>query len=376
MENYANLADLIYEPLKSTCKTHTFGYGMYGDFKVIIRNDGYINATKLCTAGGKDYYDWSRLKGSKAYIEYLSRDLLGTGKVGAPVDEIPSVGSNPNDKIVSGTYVHPELITTIAQWISVEFATRVSRIVNNYLVKQHKDQIKKLEYEAAIKDGTIAKQADKIDELMAKLDEQHKEHMIEISRSRIELGEVLANNAELLENTEDLKKRADKLLDHADKVSTKLGIATEQRVPPAAKKSTNETLAVFALAAPVGSFTHYISCGQEATIKLGIKRFGQPIFQISSQPNSKNLYQRIKETPGVITHSANYVFPLAGIEPFLQIIKDINDDKYVVDLPKKDLYKGLSREDLKNVCRVRKIKGFSTLTRTDLIALIETNGGL
>src|SRR5436190_20063734 len=49
-----------------------YGYGAYGPFRVIMMKDtGYINVTKMCTSGGKDFKDWSRLKGSHQLIEAL-----------------------------------------------------------------------------------------------------------------------------------------------------------------------------------------------------------------------------------------------------------------------------------------------------------------
>src|SRR5271167_267750 len=39
--------------------TDNYCYGAYGPFKVVIRKDnGYINTTKLCSSGGKDFYHW------------------------------------------------------------------------------------------------------------------------------------------------------------------------------------------------------------------------------------------------------------------------------------------------------------------------------
>jgi hypothetical protein len=38
-----------------------YGWGCYGDFRVIIRSkDGFINATKLCALGHREYRKWSR----------------------------------------------------------------------------------------------------------------------------------------------------------------------------------------------------------------------------------------------------------------------------------------------------------------------------
>jgi hypothetical protein len=40
-----------------------FEIGLEDNFKELIRKeDGYINATKLCQLGGKYFYEWKRIK--------------------------------------------------------------------------------------------------------------------------------------------------------------------------------------------------------------------------------------------------------------------------------------------------------------------------
>lgn len=41
-----------------------------------MRKDGYINITKLCKAGGKEYYKWKENKESDAIINALERSIL------------------------------------------------------------------------------------------------------------------------------------------------------------------------------------------------------------------------------------------------------------------------------------------------------------
>ena len=49
-----------------------YWYGMYGDFNIILMKDnGFVNATKLCKDGGKDLCDWSRNKSSKGLLHAL-----------------------------------------------------------------------------------------------------------------------------------------------------------------------------------------------------------------------------------------------------------------------------------------------------------------
>ncbi len=52
-------------------------YGAYGPFRVVMdRTTGYINATKMCRSGGKDFCDWTRLKGSQELIQTLLKDMV------------------------------------------------------------------------------------------------------------------------------------------------------------------------------------------------------------------------------------------------------------------------------------------------------------
>src|SRR3981189_2598861 len=53
-----------------------FWHAAYGPFRVVMMKDtGYINATKLCSSGGKNYCDWSRLKGSHELINAIENKL-------------------------------------------------------------------------------------------------------------------------------------------------------------------------------------------------------------------------------------------------------------------------------------------------------------
>ena len=66
-----------------------------------VSKDGYVNVTKLCKAGGKEYKHWK---------ENESR----------------------------GTFVHRRLALIIAQWISADFAVQVEQLgqKNSYYLVQ------------------------------------------------------------------------------------------------------------------------------------------------------------------------------------------------------------------------------------------------
>src|SRR5271156_6690338 len=65
------LSDIAFEQIDGN-----FWYAAYGPFRVVMMKDsGYINATKLCSSGGKDYFRWSQNKVSQELKEEVSEKL-------------------------------------------------------------------------------------------------------------------------------------------------------------------------------------------------------------------------------------------------------------------------------------------------------------
>jgi hypothetical protein len=92
--------------------------------------DGYINATAMCKAAGKKMNDYTRLSTTSAYLEELSADT------GIPVTELLQVvqGGEPH---LQGTWVHPQVSTHLAQWLSPKFAVQVSKWIQEWLSGKH-----------------------------------------------------------------------------------------------------------------------------------------------------------------------------------------------------------------------------------------------
>ena len=125
----------------------------------MMKSNGYINATKMCTSGGKDFCDWTRLKGSHQLIEAVQNKLVLENTLvnsndsnfalrdsdpqicGTVCKCITTENSTEADKLISGTYCHPLLIPHIACWVSADFALKVSEVVNGYMVAQYKAQL-------------------------------------------------------------------------------------------------------------------------------------------------------------------------------------------------------------------------------------------
>ena len=90
-----------------------------------IRKDGHINATQLCKAGGKLFWNYKDSKQTQDYLQVLS---LNTG---IPVLDLldSKIGGSH-----SGTYVHRKVAYHLAQWISPHFAVQVSNILDELIL--------------------------------------------------------------------------------------------------------------------------------------------------------------------------------------------------------------------------------------------------
>jgi len=89
--------------------------------------DGYINATQLCNAAGKRWYNFHRLETTGKFLRALEAktqirvlDLVQEVRAGTP-DGVPS------------TWVHPKVALHLAQWLSADFAVQVTEWVHDWM---------------------------------------------------------------------------------------------------------------------------------------------------------------------------------------------------------------------------------------------------
>ena len=96
------------------------------DYQLEYREeDGFINITNLCKAGGKQFKHWNSIDKTKRFLEVLST------AVGIPTSELIKVGSGSKyeNDTKNLTWAHPQVAINIAQWISSEFDVLVSKWV-------------------------------------------------------------------------------------------------------------------------------------------------------------------------------------------------------------------------------------------------------
>jgi hypothetical protein len=118
---------------------------MLGGIEIISREgDGYINATQLCKAGGKEFKNWYRNDKVKEFLEELS--------VTKKIDICPEKEhENPSARFFTDpkiylidmkldcdihercTWVYPQVAIHIAQWLSPKFAVIVTGWVQTLL---------------------------------------------------------------------------------------------------------------------------------------------------------------------------------------------------------------------------------------------------
>src|SRR5436190_12170582 len=126
------ISDICYEQIDED-----YWYASYLGVKVIMmKSNGYVNETKLCTDGGKQFKHWLACKHSQEVLAYYNvklnqptfpTDVTQNLTLLDPSDGILSDGS-PNANLilpmmtisggivsnVRGTYIHPRIIHYVA----------------------------------------------------------------------------------------------------------------------------------------------------------------------------------------------------------------------------------------------------------------------
>lgn len=259
-----------------------FARGKYGEFDIIImRRNGYVNATKLCVLANKRFDNWLRLETSKELIKEIENSIPQIRGI-----EIIKGGSKFKQELC-GTYVHPLLIPHIASWCSAKFAIKVSRIVNEAIAIEHRNQLK-------LKDSEIDELKNLIKNMNLKLDNQTAK---------------LDNATKLIENqTEEIKESKEIMLEQTEQIKEikdTLEIVTDNYVVPVVDvgrgiENKNIKEFVVILRNDNDSDKFYFIRRQRLTINIAIKRRKQEIptsieFMRIENPNSVNLLHRIKE---------------------------------------------------------------------------------
>ena len=89
-------------------------------------SDGYVNATAMCKACNKEWRRYIRNEDTQQFLGALSS---ATGKRASDLVLTRTGG----DYTTQGTWVHPQVAIHLAQWLSKEFAVKVTEWVFNWM---------------------------------------------------------------------------------------------------------------------------------------------------------------------------------------------------------------------------------------------------
>jgi hypothetical protein len=120
---------ILYNKMAVVKKANDFLYALKGeDGQNIItemrKEDGFINATKLCKSAGKYWADYIKTKRTSSFLKELSSNM------NIIIEDliVSSIGGDH-----AGTWVHPNVAINLAAWCSPKFEVAVSNLVLRYL---------------------------------------------------------------------------------------------------------------------------------------------------------------------------------------------------------------------------------------------------
>ena len=98
-----------------------------GPVCVIVDEKGYMNGSKLAKSAGKRYAKWNENKNTESFKQ-TAADVLGVDQ-----SELCYTIRGGGSRSVWGTYMHPILITHLAQWMSPSFGVQVSLWIEEWI---------------------------------------------------------------------------------------------------------------------------------------------------------------------------------------------------------------------------------------------------
>ncbi len=100
----------------------------FNEIAIGQRADGYLNATAMCRANGKDWNDYRVNKATDEFISVLS------SSAGIPGDELVVVKTKVRNED-RGTWVHPKIAYHLAMWCNAQFAVAVMGWIDDIRTK-------------------------------------------------------------------------------------------------------------------------------------------------------------------------------------------------------------------------------------------------
>ncbi|AUD40357.1 N1R/p28 family protein [Flamingopox virus FGPVKD09] len=109
---------------------------IYDDIEIIMMKENeYINATRLCNSRGRDVLDWVNKESSIELINELDR----INRLCNDYYDYRGIVLNVvSDDKTNELYVHRDLILHISHWISPLFSLKLGKFLNSYIQDSYK----------------------------------------------------------------------------------------------------------------------------------------------------------------------------------------------------------------------------------------------
>lgn len=276
-----------------------FYYGKLGDFKVIINTENNtLNITKLCKYGGKQFFNWKKLDSAQSLIEYYIQNVAPSDQKGRhdcciEVKSFDGLDINKETAdLLRGTYVPDLIAIQVAQWISPEYAIKVSLIVREKEISDNR-LLKAMNCELSRENLS----------LMEKLEVQNKK-----------LDHVIKQNDKLLTKSNEILRRSNEIYE-----------LVKNDKPP-----NSECIIIYAH--PDNDGKYYIRAGLKASIERRAKKDnGTNVICYENISNAKRALKEAKNI-GIIPRNTTTCYNLSektynNINKVLQGV----DDKYKKD---------------------------------------------
>jgi hypothetical protein len=172
----------------------------------------------------------------------------------------------------------------------------------------------------------------------------HQEVLVRFDAMKIQCDALIEGNQELLQGSRkllsanaELSASVEDSREEVYAIAERLDIAANERAPRPSALTKHETVIILR----IGPNRYYIMCRQKNSIKTGLRSVmsrypnAVEILTISYQPNSKNLYQLMRESDTMrIKTSGNSISLTDGYDDaqFIKDIKDLNESRFHVSL--------------------------------------------
>jgi hypothetical protein len=169
------------------------------------------------------------------------------------------------------------------------------------------------------KDQLLQKKADKIDKLMAKIDEQNRvhnekmdeqnrvhnkkmdNHTLKMDNQSEKIDRLLRKNKKMSNKIDNLNETADELYEQNDELLEKIDNISEDKVVKSVKPANLPLFVLMKDATTKGRMKYYAIRTKKKLLPVALKRYrrlhpsGKELLKINYNPNSMNLFDRMKE---------------------------------------------------------------------------------